>query len=269
VRKGCNTGVLWPDFSGLFLLKGAVLIMPEIIREWVGYNGKMTEEKKPDGTTKKTKHHKIWAVALTDTGHVYVRYGPAKHPLKLTEQIIRPKQGISEGEALGEAERIFHVKVQEKRDQKGYDAITFGVPPHYVPSFSTWHMSDEPEEVVIPVYEIGTRPRSVCSEPLRNVLEDLSELQHLCRWCKTLHLRYLVDIGDGQAYTPEQIISLLSRTAQGTTWLAVSCLRRDDALLNAETQELFAMIIDLAGEGVSECIFKEGLAEGEKGGKPA
>ena len=243
--------------------------MPEIMKEWVGYNGKMTEEKKPDGSTKKTKHHKIWAVALTDTGHIYVRYGPAKHPLKLTEQIIRPKRGISEREALAEAERIFHEKVQEKLHQKGYDAICFEAPPHYVPSFSKWRMSDEPEEVVVPVHEVVTMPQVERVKPLRKTLEGLSELllEDLCPWCKTRHPRYLVDLGDGQMYAPETVISLLSRTDQGTAWLAVPSLRRDNTLLHAETQELLAMIIDLAAEGSPECVFKGRGIEGSPGGE--
>ncbi len=243
--------------------------MPEIINEWVGYNGTQTEEKKPDGSTKKTRHHKIWAIALTNTGHVYVRYGPAKHPLKLTEQIIRPKREISEGEALSAAEHLFQEKVQEKRNQKGYDAIPFEAPPHYVPSFSKWHMSDEPEEVVVPVHEVMPMPHKELATSLRNVLESLSELilEHSCPWCKTQHPRYQVDIGDGQIYASETVISLLSRTDQGTAWLAVPCLRRDNTLLHAETQELFAMIIDLTAEGAPPCAFKDRDAEGSLVGR--
>lgn len=231
--------------------------MPEIIREWVGYNGKMTEEKKPDGSVKKIKHHKIWAVAITDTGHVYVRYGPAKHPLKLTEQIIRPKRGLSEGEALREAERIFQEKVQEKLHQKGYDAISFETEPHFVPSFSKWRMSDEPEEVVIPVYEVVTPPDAAPVKPLQDVLNHLGQLllDRPCKRCRVIHPRYLLDIGDGQTYTPARVLSRLQRTEQGTAWLAVPCLRRENALLHADTQELLAMIIDCTAEGSPDCVF--------------
>src|SRR5579885_1288480 len=163
--------------------------MPEIIKEWVGYNGKTTEEKKPDGSMKKTRHNKIWAVALTDTGHIYVRYGPAKRPLKLTEQIIRPKPEMSEIEALREAERIFHEKVQEKLHQKGYDAIFFEAPPHFVPSFSKWRMSNEPEEVIVPVYEVVALPDAEPTESLQEVLDDLSRLilDQPCPRCRTRH----------------------------------------------------------------------------------
>jgi hypothetical protein len=228
--------------------------MPEIIREWVGYNGKMTEEKKPDGSKKKTKHHKIWAVAITDTGHVYVRYGPAKHPLKLTEQIIRPKRGLSEVEALSEAERIFQEKVQEKLNQKGYDAISFETDPHYVPSFSKWRMSDEPEEVVIPVYEVVTQPDAKPVKPLQEVLNHLSQilLEHLCLRCRVIHSRYLVDIGDGQTYTPAMLLAKLQLTSQGMAWLAVPCLHHENTLLHADTQELLARIIDCT----ADCVFK-------------
>jgi hypothetical protein len=238
--------------------------MAEIMNEWVGYNGKMIEEKKPDGSLKKTKHHKIWAVALTDTGHIYVRYGPAKHPLKLTEQIIRPKRGLSESEALAEAERIFHEKVQEKLTQKGYEAIPFEVSPHYVPSFSKFRMSNEPEEAVAPIHEVGIVSETELVGILRNTLQALGEqlLQDPCPSCGTQHGRYLVDLGSGQTYVPNEIIAVLSRTTQGNAWLAVSCFRRDSALLYAETQELLAMIVDLAAEGGAECAFKsKGIQE--------
>ena len=228
--------------------------MPEIIKEWVGYNGKMTEEKKPDGTMKKTKHNKIWAIAITDTGHVYVRYGPAKHPLKLTEQIIRPKHGLSESEVLTEVERIFHEKVQEKLHQKGYDAISFAAAPHFVPSFSKWRMSDEPEEIVAPMHEMETQLPEESVGSLRDTLQHLGEQFHddPCLWCGTRHQRYLVDLGDGKTYMPEAIISLLSQTRQGRAWLMVPCLRNEQALIHAETQELLALVVDLASGSV-EC----------------
>ncbi len=229
----------------------------EIIKEWVGYNGKMTEEKKPDGSVKKTKHNKIWAVALTDTGHLYVRYGPAKRPLKLTEQIIRPKLGMSEVEALREAERLFYEKVQEKLNQKGYDAISFGTPPHYVPSFSKWRMSNEPEEVVIPVYEVVTPPEAEPVKSLQDVLNHLGQflLEHPCPRCRVIHLRYLVNIGDGQVYTPAAVLAKLQRTEHGMAWLTVPCLHRENALRHADTDELLAMIIDCTAEGSPDCVF--------------
>jgi hypothetical protein len=232
--------------------------MPEIIKEWVGYNGKTTEEKKPDGSMKKTRHNKIWAVALTDTGHIYVRYGPAKHPLKLTEQIIRPKPGMSETDALREAERIFHEKVQEKLHQKGYDAISFEAPPHFVPSFSKWRMSNEPEKVIVPVYEVATHPNAEPVKSLQEVLNHLGQLllDHPCPRCCVIHPRYLVDIGDGQAYTPATVLSRLHRTEQGAAWLSVPCLRQENALLHADTQELLARIIDCTAEGSPDCVFK-------------
>lgn len=232
--------------------------MPEIVREWVGYNGKTTEEKKPDGSTKKTKHHKIWAAALTDTGHIYVRYGPAKHPLRLTEQIIRPKRGLSELEALREAERIFHEKVQEKLNQKGYDAVSFEAPPHFVPSFSKWHMSNEPEEVIVPVYEVATRPDVVLVKPLQEVLKHLGQslLDRPCLRCRVIHPRYLVDIGDRQAYTPTTLLSRLHCTERGMAWLTVPCLQHENTLLHADTEELLAKIIDCTAEGSLDCVFK-------------
>jgi hypothetical protein len=244
-----------------FYGKEHVFFMPEIINEWVGYNGKMTEEKKPDGTIKKLKHNKVWAAALTDTGHIYVRYGPAKHPLKLTEQIIRPKRDLSESEALTEAERLFHEKVQEKLYQKGYDAISFEVAPHFVPSFSKWRMSDEPEEIVASIHEMGTPPSEMIVDSLQNILHDLSErfLQDPCSQCGTCHRRYLVDLGDGKTYTPETVISLLSQTSQGTEWLLVPCRCKEQALLHAETQELLAIIVDLAS-GSGECALKSNSA---------
>ncbi|HEU5382791.1 MAG TPA: hypothetical protein VFV38_45875 [Ktedonobacteraceae bacterium] len=230
----------------------------EIIREWVGYNGKTTEEKKPDGSVKKTRHHKIWAAALTDSGHIYVRYGPAKHPLKLTEQIIRPKRGLSEVEALREAERIFQEKVQEKLNQKGYDAISFEAPPHYVPSFSKWRMSDEPEEVVVPVYEVVPPADTESVKPLQEVLNHLDTflLERPCRRCCVIHARYLVDVGDGEAYTPAAVLARLHRTEQGAAWLTVPCLRQENMLLHADTQELLARVIDCTAEGLPDCAYK-------------
>lgn len=232
--------------------------MPEIIREWAGYNGKITEEKKPDGTKKKTRHNKIWAVALTDTGHVYVRYGPAKHPLKLTEQIIRPKRGLSEGEALSEAEQIFQEKVQEKLSQKGYDAIRFETSPHFVPSFSKWRMSDEPEEVVVPVYEVVTPPDASPEKPLQEVLHDLNQLllEQPCLQCHTLHQRYVMDIGDGRMYAPETLLGKLQQTEQGLLWLTVPCLQSENALLQVDTRELLVRVIDCSTNDSSDCAFK-------------
>ena len=186
------------------------------------------------------------------------RYGPAKHPLKLTEQIIRPKRGLSEVEALSEAERIFQEKVQEKLNQKGYDAITFETSPHFVPSFSKWRMSDEPEEVVVPVYEVTTSSDAEPVKSLQEVLNHLGQflLDHPCLRCRVIHPRYLVDIGDGQTYTPATVLSRLHLTSQGTAWLAVPCLRQENALLHAETQELLAMIIDCTADGSPDCVFK-------------
>lgn len=235
--------------------------MPEILKEWAGYNGKMTEEKKPDGSLKKTKHHKIWAVALTDTGHVYVRYGPAKHPLKLTEQIIRPKRDCSEMEALSEAEQLFQEKVREKLNQKGYDAISFETPPHYVPSFSKWRMSDEPEEIIVPVHEVATVPHEARVKPLLHVLNEVSQLvlESPCSRCHRQHPRYLVDIGNGQPYVPAMVRSLLEQTAEGQAWLYAPCTRHENTLLHAETQELLAVLIDT--ETLPECVFKEGAVK--------
>lgn len=209
--------------------------MPEIINEWAGYNGKMTEEKRPDGTVKKTKHHKIWAAALTNTGHIYVRYGPAKHPLKLTEQIIRPRAYLSERDALSEAERVFQEKVREKLYQKGYEAIPFETPPHYVPSFAKWRMSDEPEEVVTTGYEVASQPDMNTVPTLEDALGKLA--QHT-----------LIDIGDGQTYQPDMLAASLRGTDEGRAWLAVPCLRRENSLLHAGTEELLACVIDAFGQ---------------------
>jgi hypothetical protein len=257
VCKGCQvfSGRIVPAF---FMRKEQVFTMPEIIREWVGYNGKLTEEKRPDGTTKKTKHNKIWAIALTDTGHLYVRYGLAKRPLKLTEQIIRPKVGMSEVEALCEAERIFQEKVQEKLNQKGYEAISFEAAPHYVPSFSIWRMSDEPEEVVVPVHEIVAPPDVESVKPLQEVLQHLGQLllDRPCKRCCVIHPRYLVDIGDGQAYTPAKLLAKLHRSEQGMAGLAVPCLHHENTLIQVDTQELLANIIDCTAEGSPDCVYK-------------
>lgn len=235
--------------------------MPEILKEWVGYNGKMTEEKKPDGSTKKTKHNKIWAVALTDTGHLYVRYGPAKHPLKLTEQIIRPKRGCSEAEALSIAERLFEEKVQEKLHQKGYEAISFATFPHDVPSFSTWRMSDEPEEIIAPVHEAVTLPHEEIVKPLLSILNEVSQLvqEAPCTVCKKQHPRYLVDIGNGQLYGPAKVRSLLERTEQGQAWLYAPCVRQEQTLLHAETLELLATLVET--KTLPVCVFKEGTGQ--------
>jgi hypothetical protein len=234
--------------------------MPEILREWVGYNGKTTIETNPDGSIKKrTKHHKIWAAALTDTGHIYVRYGPAKHPLHLTEQIIRPRRGVSEHEALIEAERIFQEKVDEKLLKKGYDAISFDAPPHYVPSFSHWRMSDEPEEVVAPLSERETAPEP--AQSLLSLLQDLRQHhKHHCSQCGMQHPCSLIDLQDGWLYPADALITLLSDTEQGNAWLSLPCLHQEHSLVYAETYELLARIIDLPEEGTPGCALKGGVS---------
>jgi hypothetical protein len=225
--------------------------MAEIIREWVGYNGQTTEERKPDGSTKKTKHNKVWAAALTKTGHIYVRYGPAKHPLKLTEQIIRPKRGIPESEALVEANRIFQEKVAEKLHQKGYEAIPFDTPPHSVPSFSKWRMSDEPEEMVAPdnapAVEEKVLSFEVSLQDLEVSLRDLGEwlLVEPCPHCRTIHPRFLMDIGDGHIYEAETLIRRLGQTEEGRAWLAVPCVYQDGKLLHAGTREVLVTVVEL------------------------
>jgi hypothetical protein len=237
--------------------------MPEILKEWVGYNNKTTEEKKPDGTVKKTKHNKIWAAALTDTGHVYVRYGPAKQPPKLTEQIIRPKPSLTSYEALLEAEHIFQEKVDEKL-RKGYETIPFQAPPHYVSSFSRWRMSNEPETAIAPVSSVAGEQASHTDErigktSLRFYLEHLEEslLEAPCPWCATLHARYLIDVGNGQLYAPERIVTSLEASEEGRLWLASPCVREGDQLRHQETKQVLALVVDLAADGVPECVFKE------------
>ena len=75
--------------------------MEKVIAEWAGYCGETTRDKKPDGTIKETKHHKIWA-CCTDEGLVIARHGPAKQPLDLQERVLDRKASLED--ALEQAE---------------------------------------------------------------------------------------------------------------------------------------------------------------------
>lgn len=228
-------------------------MLAEIIKEWVGYNGKEVEEKKPDGTRKKVKHHKIWAAAVTDTGHVYVRYGPAKQPLRLTEQIIRPRSGLSAHEAVSAAEQIFQEKVEEKL-KKGYEAISFGVAPHYVPSFSRQRMSDEPETAIAPV----TASEPKVADTLQSYLVALNQevFDTPCAVCGTCHPRYLLDLGAEQTYTPGELLHLLQQDEAGQAWLAAESRRSEQTL-----QEVAGGVLCTMVENAPACPFPS-LAKG-------
>ena len=237
--------------------------MAEIMQEWAGYCGNTEEVVNPDGTSKKKPHNKLWAAAVTESGHVYVRYGPAKQPLNLHEQIIRPKRGLSDLEALKEAERIFQEKVDEKLDQrrkdKGYREIPFNTPPHQLASFAQWRMSDEPETMSVATPTESTpMPQPEHAVSLRLFLVDLQEtlLTSDCPWCHTLHPRYLVDLGNGQVHPPEAVIFFLDVSEQGQQWLNTQCVQSGMTLMQRDTREVLATIIDLAAEGIPECRFK-------------
>jgi hypothetical protein len=236
----------------------------EIIKEWAAYNGTEAEEKRPDGTKRKVKHHKIWAVAITATGHVYVRYGPAKQPLHLTEQIIRPNAQLTARKALEAAEHILQEKVEEKR-KKGYEEIAFHSPPYYVPSFSRVRMNNEPETAIAPVMHVDPpQPETALApalsveaaspETLKEHLVALSKdlLETPCVHCHQVHSRYLVDIGLGQYYTPDALLKQLEAAELGRSWLSTPC-RLQDQQLQTVTGEHLGTVQRRQAEDVAGC----------------
>jgi hypothetical protein len=108
--------------------------MVKIIAEWAGYCGETTHDRRPDGTIKETKHHKVWACRWTDEGLVIARHGPAKQPLNLQERVLDRKA------TLEDAIASFHERVREKstRRKERYSKIPFEVWPHHVEHFAVY-----------------------------------------------------------------------------------------------------------------------------------
>lgn len=222
--------------------------MEKVIAEWAGYCGETTHDKKPDGTIKETKHHKIWACCCTDEGLVIARHGPAKQPLDLQERVLDRKASLSD------ALESFHARVREKstRRKERYSEIPFGVAPHYVEHFERYlqnkglvALGTAPARASAEVSE-GAAAASTAVDTVRSHLERVAlPLDAPCEVCGQTHPAYLVDLGEGAILPVRTLLDELTARPDGKLWLETPCSLQGDTLVESFTTAFLGRLINV------------------------
>lgn len=222
--------------------------MEKVIAEWAGYCGETTHAKKPDGTNKETKHHKIWACCCTDEGLVIALHGPAKQPLDLQERVLDRKA------SLEDALESFHARVREKstRRRERYSEIPFGVAPHYVEHFERYLRNKGLVALGSAAAPAAAQVREeavtavTAADTVHSHLERVAlTLGAPCEVCGQTHPAYLVDLGEGAILPVRALLDKLSAHPDGKLWLETPCLLQGEMLVEAFTTVFLGRLINV------------------------
>ncbi len=221
--------------------------MEKVIAQWAGYCGETTRDKKPDGTIKETKHHKIWACCCTDEGLVIARHGSAKQPLDLQERVLDRKA------TLEDAVASFHARVREKstRRKERYTEIPFEAAPHHVEHFARYLLNKGlvaagMEASVTSAAVIEPAEADTGTTTVRTHLERVTgDLESPCEVCGGAHPAYLVDLGAGTVLPARTLLDTLIAHPDGKLWLETPCLLQGDTLVESFTTVFLGRLINV------------------------